>query len=617
MNSRVWLTFLMVAVPCLGLAQTADLILYNGKVVTVDENFTTAAAIALRADKILAVGTSEEMLRRGDAVTQKIDLKGKTVIPGLIDTHSHFHQYGRSHYRNALGAGKLREYPIDWSLVKTEDDVLKQIAATLKQYSFKPGEWVFFTAANWGDSELHRIYYEDLTMKDLDKVTPQNPIVISQGGGTIIYEGIALVNSRAWEILWGKYRDFLEKYGRYWKDSSGNPTGILESPAHKLLEQQLLPMPSPQILAPMLKQELEEWSAMGVTTVSSRMGSHDVEALRMLEQNHQLKVRIPYGNEDFFSVEDPETFFQQMGNVTGNGSLKLWLISFSPIVADGGGPRAATDFKRIQEFGQDGKYFPVGQPFLDAEYRGAKASYYKDWLWALARSGNRIANTHIAGDRTVRQMLDVMEAIDREVPLKDKRWAFDHCRLINPADIPRSVKLGVYWSCNPSTLNSAPEIEKVYGEKVAHTSYFPIKSLLDRGARVVFEMDGHRNIWGDLELLFTRTIKDKVYGPQERIDKVTGLKMITRWAAEYVLREKELGSLEPGKKADLVVLDRDYLTIPEEEVSEVQALMTLCDGEITHVHPQFSEEYQLRPPGVPVATYRQLAGREKLEPGSE
>ncbi|MBI4444883.1 MAG: amidohydrolase family protein [Acidobacteria bacterium] len=609
MSVRRWFFPLLFWVfPPLGWAQSADLILHNGKIVTVDSNFSTAEAMAIRSDEILAVGTNEQVLRLADSSTRKIDLNGKTVIPGLIDTHSHFHQYGRSHYRKELGSQNLREYPIDWSLVKTENDVLTQISQIIKEYRFKPGEWIFFTAAKWGEAQ-HSIYYEDLTMKDLDKVAPDNPIVVSQGGGTIIYEGIALINTRAKEILWGKYEDFLEKYGRYWKDSNGDPTGILEVPATKILEQQLLPMPSPRILAPMLKKELEEWSAMGVTTVSSRIGSHDVEALRMLEQSGQLKVRVPYGNEDFFSVEDPEATFQRMGNLTGTGSSKLWLIGFSPIVADGSGPRAATDLRRIEEYGQDGKYFPIGQAFLDPEYRGAKANYYKDWLLALARVGGRLSSTHIAGDRTVRQMLDVMEAIDQEVPIRDKRWAFDHCRLINLADIPRSVKLGVYWSCNPSTLNGAPETEAVYGEKVAHNSYFPIKTLLEKGAKVVFEMDGHRNIWGDLELLFTREVKGKVYGPHERIDKATGLKMITRWAAEYVIREKEIGSLEVGKKADLVVLDRNYLEIPDEEVSEIQALMTICDGEIVHLHPRFAEEYQLKPEGVVVATYRDLASR--------
>ncbi|MBI4444871.1 MAG: amidohydrolase family protein [Acidobacteria bacterium] len=618
MKTRVWLKFLIAMVPSLALAQgmaggrmlPADLILYNGKVVTVDANFTITEAVAQRGDKILAVGKNDEILRLANASTRKIDLKGKMVIPGIIDTHSHVHSYARGHYGQELGAENLREYPINWAAVKTKNDFLTQIDQMMKRYKFKPGEWVFFPASNYSESGTAiKIFYEELTAADLDKVTPNNPVVLSIGGGTIIFDGVGMVNGKAWEILWMQYGDFIKKYGRYWKDSSGKPTGLIEPPASKIVQHELLPRPSAENLAPILRKELEEWSAMGITTVATRMGAHDVAALKMLDEAEQLKVRIPYGNEDFFAVKDPDAVFTRMGNVIGIGSSKLWLISFTPLIVDGSGSRGATDQKRLTEYGPDGQYFPIGISLLDPEYRGATGDYYKDWFFALARNGGRLANMHTQGDRSARRMLDILEEINQEVPLKERRWALDHCTLINPQDIPRSAELGVYWSCAPKYVENGPTIEKVYGDKVAQTFLLPLKTLLDKGAKVVLQMDRHQYIWGDLELALTRKVEGKVYGPQDRIDKITGLRMLTSWAAEYVLRERELGSLEPGKKADLTVLDRDYLTIPDEEVSEVQALMTICDGEIVHVHPRFSEEYQLKPEGAVIATYQELARR--------
>lgn len=251
----------------------------------------------------------------------------------------------------------------------------------------------------------------------------------------------------------------------------------------------------------------------------------------------------------------------------------------------------------------------MGQPLQDPEYRGASRNYYKEWFTALARSGNRVANMHTAGDRTIRQLLDTLEEIDREVPIKGRRFAFDHCTLVNPDHIERAVRLGIYFSCAPVFVKDSPTLERVYGQKVANTMVVPIKTMLNKGAKVVFEMDAHSYIWENLEIFLTRKVEGKVYGPEERIDKVTALKMITSWAAEYVLKEKELGSLETGKKADLVVLDRDYLNTPEEEISEVQALMTICDGEMVYLHPTFSREYNLNPPGATVATFKELFAR--------
>ncbi|MBI4447304.1 MAG: amidohydrolase family protein [Acidobacteria bacterium] len=614
MRSASLLVMFMIAVtlPQPSLAQKkADMILYNGKVVTVDANFSLAEAIAIRGEKIIAVGKTDDVLRLSDETTQKIDLKGRTVIPGLIDTHNHFHSYGRNHYKQSMGLTNLREYPINWPQVKTKNDVLAQIAQAVKQYNFKPGELIFFYSIDFfmNPKAPTQIFYEELNMKDLDRVAPNNPIVISIGGGTRILNGVALVNGKLWNILVEKYGDYIKKYGRYWKDSSGNPTGLIESPLSQLLEHEMLPRPSAQVLAPMLKKELEEWSSMGVTTMSTRMDSEDVEALKILDRNQQLKVRIAYGMSDFFGIEDPELSFHRIGGLIGLGSSRLWINSFTPIIVDGGQAMAATDQKRIQPFGNESKYFPIGNALLDPEYRGASGNYYKDWFFAVARSGGRVANLHVGGDRSVRRMIEILEEINTEVPLRDRRWAIDHCSLMNPDHIERAVRLGIYFSCGPTFIKDSPDIERVYGERIVNTFVVPVKTLLNKGAKVSYQTDRHSYIWGDLQLLITRKVGDKVYAPQERVDKITALKMITMWAADYLDREKELGSLEVGKKADIAVLDKDYLNIPEEEVSEVQAVMTILDGEITHLHPQFADESGLKAPGAVVATYKELFAR--------
>lgn len=134
--------------------------------------------------------------------------------------------------------------------------------------------------------------------------------------------------------------------------------------------------------------------------------------------------------------------------------------------------------------------------------------------------------------------------------------------------------------------------------------------MLDAGLKVTFESDRDVYVWYDLEILMTRKDRSgKVWGPQEAVDRVTALKMITRWAAEYVLKPDRLGSIEPGKLADLVVLDKDYMTIPAEDISELRPRMTMLDGKIVFLHPEFASESNLEPNGAVVATYEQLKER--------
>ncbi len=216
--------------------QAADTILHNGKVLTVDANFSIAEAVAVRDSQILAVGTNNEVLRLAGPDTVKIDLKGRTVTPGLI--HTHVHQESPGGYGSDLTAPQRKQYPLNFRTVQTKDDVLKQIEDIIAAFPFEPGEWISFTTNPRGDQA--RMLYDELDRWELDKVSPDNPIALSMG---IPILNMALVNSKAIEALWAKYGDFVETYGRYWLDSSGRPDGHLEPPAVRTLVQEFMPEP--------------------------------------------------------------------------------------------------------------------------------------------------------------------------------------------------------------------------------------------------------------------------------------------------------------------------------------------------------------------------------------
>jgi len=601
-------------------AGTADLILHNAKVLTVDNSFSVAEAVAVRGNQIAGVGSNADVLALRGPDTQVIDLKGRTVVPGLIDTHRHMYSYAERTYGANLTPEQMRRFPVDWRGVTNKDDVLNQVKNLMDKYKFKPGEWVYLVNQlafiSGGTVEQAKILYDQLNRWELDKVTPNNPVIMSMG----IPDFMGMfVNSKAFDILWAEHEDFIKRYGRYWVDAQGRPDGHLEPPASRL------PLPytydrSPEVLAPVYKKQMEEETAMGMTTVSSRMPQDTLQAYRLLESRGELTQRIAYGMiEAFGNVTDFDKEMKALGEQVGKGSGAIWMTGIGPTAVDGVTTRACTDQKRVAAYGVIDSWFPSGQCHYDIEYRGAKGkaapingNYYRDWTLSSARYGVRFANTHVAGDKSHRLILNLVEEIQKQYgPEATKGWGVDHCDMVNPDDFARGARLGVFFSCYVArSVSEGEEKAESYGEEVAHKFLSPVKSLLDAGAKVVLESDTNSYLWEDIEITVTRKDdKGRVWGPQEKVDRQTALKMITRWAADYVLRGDQLGSIERGKTADLVVLDRDYLTVPEEEISDLQPQITVVDGKIVYLHRDFAGAYNLRPPGVLVSTYRDLAAR--------
>ena len=212
----------------------------------------------------------------------------------------------------------------------------------------------------------------------------------------------------------------------------------------------------------------------------------------------------------------------------------------------------------------------------------------------------------MSGNDSHSRVISELERIDRAMPGAVKGWAMDHCTLINPQDVPRAAKLGLMWSCPPlGEGGRAPMIGAAFGEEIAHTYVAPIKSMLDAGINVSLEGG-----WSGIETLITRKDEDgKVWGPDQRLDRSTALRVATRNGANYVLKGDQLGSIEAGKLADLVVIDRDYMTMPEEDISEVEVLVTMIGGKFMFLHSDFANEYNLQPAGALISTLEELENR--------
>jgi predicted amidohydrolase YtcJ len=595
-----------------------DLILHNGKVMTVDSNFSTAQAVAVTGNTITAVGSNADILRLRGPNTQVIDVKGRTVTPGMMDTHRHYNADGSTTEQ------ERRSFRVDWGAVKTKDDVLSQIAGIIQKEKIPAGQWIHFrnTVGFMGEATpttvLHaKILFNELNRWELDKVAPNNPIIMTEGIPE--YNGL-LINGVAMDILWKEYGDFIKENGRYWVDSSGRPDGHLESVATRPVMMVYTPRPSAEAQAPGFRRIQESEAAIGLTVVSARYPKYRVESLRLLESRGQLIQRVAYGLEDVFGVIKDVSELKNYTSEIGKGTDKIWIVSISPSSVDGSGSRMCTNQSK-QGKGAIDNFYPVGQCYQDAEFRGAAGkaaamskNYYQDWIMASAQYGIRFANTHMSGDRSNALFLKyVGEAQAKFGPTSTRNWASDHCDLINPADLDLAAKLGVRFSCYPNAVNDGAEVAANYGENVANTFAAPLKTMVDKGISISYEGEGAPHVWAGLYSFLTRKDEDgNVWGPQEKIDRATALRMATMGGAEYILKPDKFGSIEKGKIADLLVLDRDFMTIPDDDVPNVRPLITVFDGKISYVHKQFSDENNLKPAGAVISTYddlrRALAG---------
>ena len=602
--------------------QAADTVLYNGKVLTVDSSFSVAQAVAVRGSQIAAVGTNDEVLRLAGPNTRKIDLKGKTVVPGLIDTHVHLESVGP--YAADVPSAKRKEYPLNLRTVQTKDDVLKQIRDIIAAFQFPEGQWLFFPTNPRGKDQA-RILFDELNATELDKAAPNNPIVLSVG---VPKHNVALLNRVALDALWRKYGDAVETYGRYRIDAFGRPSGQIEAPASRIIweDEEFALGPEPEDVAPAYRKLLEERSALGVTTLSGALATSSVRAYKWLEAQGRLPMRYGYGNMRAFI---PGADLKQY--TMGAGTDEIWVTSVSSRAVDGAGSRMCISLERnsdsaraYEEAGGSGEgvfmglstvseWWPRGQCSLDIEYGGAggngariKANHFMEFYNRVAAEGLRSANVHISGNDSYARIISELERIDRANPGSVKGWAMDHCTLVNPADVLRAAKLGLMWSCSALGEGNRPALmASAFGEQTIHEYVAPIKSMIDNGINVSLEGD-----WEDIETLITR--KDatgKVWGPDQGLDRVTALKVATQNGANYVLKGDKLGSIEPGKLADLVVIDRDYLTISEEDISEIRSLLTMMGGKFIFLRTDFADEHDLKPAGAVISTFEELRAR--------
>lgn len=547
-----------------------DLILTSGKILTVDRNFSIVEAVAIRDARILAVGTNAAIQRLGGPKTRRVDLQGKTVIPGIIDTHAHLQDMALRDFQADIVAvePKYREYA---NTVKVDGASIEEILQNIRKVvvTRRPGTWVHVALGS--PEKMGPTFYEKVRRRDLDGVAPDNPLVVD------VYSILNTINSRVIDqmrVFYGFMPEEAEK------DETGQLSGRVDTTQMRSIIGDLLIDRPLESLYVAYKKELQKWASYGVTTWSSAITPlRAMSVFREMDRRGELPIRTALTQSVGVAVfPNAGDFYKRLGDVTHMGTEWYWITGIGVVNVDGSFERACTTLNR-------------SNPCLIEKPDGVK----RRALFEGIKAGNRLTGTHTGGDLAADQLMDVIEEASAAAGMtldqvRAKHHTIDHCTFNpRPDQIARANRMNILWSCGANFIDTdAADAAATYGEKYAHEWVVPVASILKANGRIAGHGEGVRgdSYFTNLEMLLTRKdSKGRVWGKHEAIDRKDLLRMYTIWSADYVGREDRLGSLEPGKFADLVALDRDYMAIPDENFSEIHALMTMVGGKTVYEHP--------------------------------
>lgn len=542
----------------------ADMVLYNGKILTADERFTVVQAVATRDGKFLAVGTNDEVLPLAGPRTQRIDLQGRCVVPGLIDTHLHQAHVGNS--ATETGRKRLK--------MTTVEEALDEIREELK--GFEPGQWLIV-----GGPRTEPFY--KLDRLQLDSVSPRNPVVIINMNEECLANSLALKESGIPTDMVGYIRD----------PKTGEPTGHLARWAAGAMIYEKLPWP-PLTEEQLQKQKdyLTHFHAKGMTTLGGRVRGFSMSIYNALQRRGELTMRIRVAPEIFRLNGNTEGMLKRLGNLVEFGNEMFKIIGATVEPVDGtSGDAAALSWKPklrrpsgdvFSDFGQN-MWTNFGPTKLESPRE------LTEWrnIQLAARYGWNVTSMHSQGDQASAILLDAYQDAHRTQPIHEMRFGIDHGLMQTPENLKQIKELGVIPSIAAKYLFSKPDgLIFMYGQDRVH-EMTPVKSLIKLGIKPVAEADILQEPYSDplwnIEKFITRTDeKGRIWSPDERISRQEALYMYTLWAARYHWDEKILGSIEAGKLADLAVLDRDYMTVPENEIAKIPIYLTVVGGKIVY-----------------------------------
>ena len=517
----------------------------NARIWTGNPKQPWAEAIALRGERIAMVGSNDEIKRAlGDV--KPLDAHGKLVTPGFIDSHVHFMDGGRQ-----LSSVQLRDAKSPAEFIQR----IKAYAATVP-----PGTWI--TGGDWD----HQMWGGELPRHEwIDSVTPNNPVSVTRlDGHMILANALAMRTAK----ISGTTKDIPG--GTIVRDAAGAPTGIFKDNAQGLIFD-AIPDASPEMNARTLNAAMKYVAEQGVTSVA-HMGTWG--DLAVFERAHKAGTMITR-----ISAAVPLSSWASLRDtVAARGRGDNWLQI--------GGLKGFAD-------GSLGSHTAAFlQPYTDAPGDSGLLVTPTDSLYAWASSADKAGLqviVHAIGDRAIRNQLDIYQRIEREHGARDRRFRIEHAQHIAPGDIPRFAALHVIASMQPyHAIDDGRWAEKEIGHERAKTSY-AWKSLLDSGALLAFGSDWDVAPPTPLEGIYAAVTRSTTDGlnpggwiPEQKIGVEDALRAYKSGGAYAMFADSTRGTLEPGKLADLTMIDRDITKIAPAEIRDAHVLLTVVGGKVVY-----------------------------------
>ncbi len=546
-----------------GAEATAEKIYINGKVLTVDQNNSVAQAVAVAEGKILAVGTTSDLLKLKNNKTQVVDLKGKTLIPGFIDGHSHF---------MGLGAGRTANLsPPPMGSVKNINDLVNVLVKFKKDNQIKDGEWI--SAFGYDTDQLAELRHP--VKEDLDKAFPNNPLALTHASGHMV-----VANSLALKIS-GIDENTADPAGGtiVRKGSTKEPTGLLQETAARLLKKGVAKKLTLEEKFEDLKKQQELYASVGITTAQDGLSS--VESVELLKKASDAGilyidiVALPYFVHLDKLMADSQYKFGSYDNHFKLGGFKL--------TADGS-PQGKTAF--------------FSKPYL-TEVPGCNHDACTGYANVTQETLNKAIVTgfknniqpfvHCNGDATVDMYIKAVENANKELGTSalERRPVVIHSQFVRPDQLDQYKKLGLVPSffTNHTFFWGDVHLRNLGKERAFFSS--PLKSAIKRNITFTNHTDFRVTPISQLFLLgssvnrLSRT--NVVIGPDERVTPAEGLRAITISGAYQYFEEKAKGSIEKGKLADLVILSEDPTTIDPLKIKDIQVLETIKGGKTVYL----------------------------------
>lgn len=544
-------------------AEPADLVLRGGKIATLDDAQPVAEAIAIKGDRVAAIGKNADVAPLVGEKTRVIELGGRLVTPGIIEGHAHF---------LSLGVSKMR---LDLSQAKNWDEVVTLVADAATKTP--KGKWI--VGLGWHQGKWDKPPSPNVegypTTESLSRAVPEHPVLLTHGSGHM-----CLANAQAMELA-GIDRDSKNPPGgEILRDDKGRPSGAFRetamSPIHRARAKALRERTSDEARAELIEAmrlASDECLAHGVTSFQDAGSScADVDFFKELAGRGELRVRL------WVMLND------------GNDTLARRLAEYRT-VGFGNQHLTVRGIKRMIDgaLGTHGAWLLA--PYDDLP---TSSGLNTTSLASLRRTAELAAAhdyqlcVHAIGDLANRETLNLMESVFKAHPdRRDWRWRIEHAQHLHPEDIPRFHELGVIASMQGCHATSdGPYVVRRLGERRAKEGAYAWQSLLQAKALIINGTDAPVEKLSPIECFYSTVTRRMASGveffPEQCMSRVEGLRSYTKNAAFAAFEEDLKGSLEVGKLADLVVLSHDILVVPAEKIRETRVDLTVIGGQVLY-----------------------------------